>query len=130
MRVTKYTFDFDPRYDVLIVPIWVSFPGLPPYLHHQDALFAVAVLLGTPIRLDTATKNFASALSCRVCIEMDVLKELLPKIHIQSRTHQFFQNVIYEDVPLFCATCCILVHNIGDCRKLPWIIKVIDPAKI
>lgn len=62
---------------------------------------------------------------------MDVSKEMPVKIHIQSRMHHFFQNVVYEDVPPFCATCCILGHKIGDFPKASTDIpKMPDASKL
>lgn len=76
MRVTKYTFDFHPCYDALIVPVWISLPGLPVYLHHQSALFAIAAMIGTPIRSDAATQKLLRPSVPHVCIEVDVSNDL------------------------------------------------------
>lgn len=54
MRVTKWTPDFDPKYDNSIVPIWVSFRGLPLFLHNKTALWDVAHMIREPLRMDSA----------------------------------------------------------------------------
>lgn len=33
MRLTKWSYDFDPKVDTPIVSVWISMPGLPVYLH-------------------------------------------------------------------------------------------------
>lgn len=58
-------------------------------------------MIGSPVRLDTATQKLLHPSVARVCLEIDVSKELPTKLHIQSRNHEFFQRVIYGDVPLF-----------------------------
>lgn len=117
MRVTKYTYDFDPPYDATAVQVWVSFPGLLPFLHSAVALFQVAGLLGSPIRLDAATQKLLHPLVARICVELDVSQELPAKVHSRCKNNQFLQQVIYVDIPPFCSTCWVLGHKTGDCSK-------------
>lgn len=55
MRVTKWTPDYDPKVDVRIVPVWVFLLGLPIHFHQCEALFQVVRMIGTPMKLDSAT---------------------------------------------------------------------------
>lgn len=115
MRITKWTVDFDPSTDVPIVPVWIAFPGLPIHLHRKEALFEIVKPIGCPIKLDVATKDGLRPSVARVCVEVDVSKDLPPKIYLQAKGRFILQTIIYEDLPLFCTSCRRLGHAAGSC---------------
>lgn len=49
MQLTKWTVDFDPASDVLIVPVWIAFSGFPVHYQQKAALFEIFRIVGTPI---------------------------------------------------------------------------------
>lgn len=115
MRITKWTPNYDPTKEVPVVPIWVIFPGLPLHMHRKDSLFQIAAMLGTPLKLDAATASMNRPSLARVCVELDVSKELPQRIFIQTPSRVIMQNVEYEDLPKYCSSCYKLGHVISEC---------------
>ncbi|VFQ84578.1 unnamed protein product [Cuscuta campestris] len=93
MSVTKWSLTLTQEEDSPIVPVWISIPNLPIHLHHQSALFSIASMLGTPLKMDNATLNFSRPKLARVCVEVDVSKTLHQRIHVKHNdTDLFFQE--------------------------------------
>ncbi|VFQ71982.1 unnamed protein product [Cuscuta campestris] len=94
MVVTKWSPNLRPDEDSPIVPVWVTIPNLHIHLHDQKALFCITSKLGKPLKVDSATLNFSRPKAARVCIEIDVSKNLHQKIHVKHIDDDlFFQNV-------------------------------------
>lgn len=117
MRVTKWTVDFDPSSDAPIVPVWVALPGLPVHFHQQEALFEIVRAIGLPIKLDIATSQGLRPSVARVCVELDVSQDLPQKLYLQAKGRLILQNIVYEDLPLFCKDCRRLGHASGNCSS-------------
>lgn len=109
MVVTKWTPDYTEGTDCPIVPVWVSCPNLPIYLHDQMALVVITSSLGNPLKVDENTLNFSRPEVARFCVEIDVSKSLPAKIHLKLRGKESFFPLIFEDVPHFCSSCKKLV---------------------
>ncbi|VFQ64221.1 unnamed protein product [Cuscuta campestris] len=123
MSVTKWSPTLTQEEDSPIVPVWISIPHLPIHLHEQTALFSIASMLGTPLKVDNATLNFARPKFARVCVELDVSRNLHQRIHVRHADADLFFQVVYEDPPLFCNSCRKLGHNHLTCKP------VTQPAK-
>ncbi|VFQ98624.1 unnamed protein product [Cuscuta campestris] len=116
MYVTKWSPNLRQDEDSPNVPVWISFPHLPIHLHEQRALFNIASMLGTPLKVDQATLNFTRPKCARVCVEVDVSKPLHQRIHIKHVDEDLFFQVQYEDPPVFCNFCRKLGHNLHSCK--------------
>ncbi|VFQ98797.1 unnamed protein product [Cuscuta campestris] len=121
MSVTKWSPTLTQEEDSPIVPVWISIPNLLIHLHHQSALFSIASMLGTPLKMDNATLNFSRPKLARVCVKVNVSKTLHQRIHVKHNYTDLFFQVIYEEPPLFCSSCRKLGHNQLSCKpvKLP-----------
>ncbi|CAH9072374.1 unnamed protein product [Cuscuta epithymum] len=117
MRVTKWTPDFRPNVESPVVPVWISFEGLPLHLQDKRALFDIAGLLGNPLKIDAATANLSRPSVARVCVEIDVTKDMPSKVWINCGSLGFMQPVIYEQRPEYCSHCLHLGHSFGNCPK-------------
>lgn len=53
----------------------------------------------------------------RVCVEVDLLKDLPKRIWLGVDDSGFFQRVTYEDLPNYCTQCCKIGHSVQQCRK-------------
>ncbi|VFQ80061.1 unnamed protein product [Cuscuta campestris] len=125
MVVTKWSPNLRPNEDSPIVPVWVIIPNLPIHLDDQKALLCITSKLGKPLKVDNATLNFSRPKAARVCIEIDVSKNLHQKIHVKHIDDDLFLQVLYEDPPSFCDSCHRLGHNATTCkgaytRKSQW----------
>ncbi|VFQ92357.1 unnamed protein product [Cuscuta campestris] len=116
MVVTKWSPNLRPDEDSPIVPVWVTIPNLPIHLHDQKALFCITSKLGKPLKVDSATLNFSRPKAARVCIEIDVSKNLHQKIHVKHIDDDLFFQVLYEDPHSFCDSCHRLGHNATICK--------------
>lgn len=74
MRIFKWSLFFRVDKESSVVPVWISFPRLPIHLFQRDALFSIARLLGTPLRLDEATAKLKRPSVARIQVEIDVLQ--------------------------------------------------------
>ncbi|KAG8363950.1 hypothetical protein BUALT_Bualt19G0075600 [Buddleja alternifolia] len=83
MRVLKWTADFDPTQESLIMPIWIKIFGLKPHWFHRKFLYHVASLIGKPLKLDEATTKIDNPVVARICVEINVLDKLISDIPIQ-----------------------------------------------
>ncbi|CAH9141789.1 unnamed protein product [Cuscuta epithymum] len=117
MKVTKWSPDFKPNVDSPIVPVWLVLEGLPIHLHDKRALFEIAGLIGKPLKLDVATATLARPSQARVCVELDLTKEMPNKVWIQAGKLGFVQPVIYEYRPYYCTNCFHLGHEASRCPK-------------
>ncbi|XP_028102147.1 uncharacterized protein LOC114301379 [Camellia sinensis] len=57
--------------------IWVRFPTLPSEHYNEKALFHIAKVLGTPLKIDINIAMAAWGKYARVCVEMDLQKPLV-----------------------------------------------------
>ncbi|CAH9068787.1 unnamed protein product [Cuscuta epithymum] len=145
IRVSKWTPDFMPNTDSPITPVWISLDSLPIHLFEKSALFSIASLIGKPVKIDVSTLRLSRPSMARICVELDVSVNLPSKIWIGNGSNGFFQNVTYEEVPLFCNGCKTFGHSLKNCKKgnpstssIPnkansnqkWLPKTLSAAKI
>ncbi|VFQ83659.1 unnamed protein product [Cuscuta campestris] len=117
MVVTKWTPDYIEGEDCPIVPVWVSCPKLPIYLHDQRALSLIGSSIGRPLKVDENTLNFSRPDLARFCVEVDVSKALPSKVHLKLGDKDSFISLIYENVPHYCTECKKLGHHKGSCKR-------------
>ncbi|KAL2497433.1 Uncharacterized protein Adt_22983 [Abeliophyllum distichum] len=117
MRVLKWTCDFHPDAETPIAPVWISFPLLPVHLRAKEFLFALSKLVGVPLRIDEATADLLRPSEARVCVEVNLEHKLPDRVWIdRGESRSFWQLVVYEQLPHFCAKCRHMGHLIDKCR--------------
>ncbi|KAL0298425.1 UNVERIFIED_CONTAM: hypothetical protein Sradi_6502300 [Sesamum radiatum] len=115
MRVFKWSPTFTPDQESSIVPVWVSFPELPAHLFHKDAIFSIASIVGTPLKMADSTYNQSKLSRARVCIEIDLLKPLLEEFDIQIQEWKIVQKIEYEQIQRYCSLCKHVGHHDLEC---------------
>ena len=116
MRIFKWTTDFLCSEESPVVPVWISLPYLPiHFVQCKEALFSIASAIGQPLRIDHATASLSRPSVARVLVEHDVTQPLLPRIRIGMGDSGFWQKVVYEKIPLYCASCKHLGHAVETC---------------
>lgn len=65
--------------------------------------------------IDHATASVSSPTVARILIEYDVFKPLLKRLWIGKKDTNFWQYIIFEKVPRYCATCKHLSHSDDTC---------------
>lgn len=68
-------FDFDDH-ELLHIPLWITFPGLPLECWNAKVLSKIASKVGTPITTDEMTESKKRVSYARILVEVDVSKEL------------------------------------------------------
>ncbi|RAL47147.1 hypothetical protein DM860_014041 [Cuscuta australis] len=79
MKESKWTPNFDPRYESPFLPIWVAIKNLPIHLHDRKSLLDGAQVFGKPIKLDATTESFGRPSLARVCVEVDISQPQITK---------------------------------------------------
>lgn len=83
-------WDSRPNMDCPIIPIWITLEGLPIHFFKKEALFPIANLIGNPLKVDAATSTRCRPSAARVCVELDLSKDLEPRIWIDDCYGVFF----------------------------------------
>ncbi|XP_021753703.1 uncharacterized protein LOC110719113 [Chenopodium quinoa] len=91
--------------------VWIRFTELPVEYYDKSALFEIAKLAGTPIRVDYATDRLTRGRYARVCIEIDLSKPLVTKVWIGGA----WQHISYENITSLCFTCGKVGHVQSQC---------------
>ncbi|CAN0876075.1 hypothetical protein LINGRAHAP2_LOCUS11094 [Linum grandiflorum] len=94
---------------------WVRFSGLPLEFYKDDALFSMARLIGTPIRIDCQTADAVRGRFARVCVQVDLSKPLEPTVGWNG----YWFEVVYEGISLICMRCGLAGHSSESCLKYP-----------
>lgn len=117
MRIFKWTPGFHVERESPIAPVWISFPRLPSQFFNSEVLFQLCRLIGTPLRMDTATQLLKRPSLARVQIELDVQKPRPEKVWIgMEGLDGFWQRVEYENVPDYCSHCWHVGHSDALCH--------------
>ncbi|CAI9112187.1 OLC1v1012593C1 [Oldenlandia corymbosa var. corymbosa] len=130
MRVLKWTTSFNPNFESSIVPVWVSFGGMPVHRFNEEYLRKLAGIIGKPLKIDVPTLNMSRPLVARVCMEVDLLKDLPKRIHLGVEGNTYFEAVPYENLPEYCMECSKIGHSVKNCKHTKeWKSKVDDTTE-
>ncbi|KAG9444332.1 hypothetical protein H6P81_015672 [Aristolochia fimbriata] len=102
-----------------LAAVWVSFPSLPVVLFQEEFLFDIAALVGKALTMDGATRNMTRTNVARVCVEIDLLKELPKRLWIRIGKRGFSQEIAYENLPSYCTRCLLQGHSSKTCNRGP-----------
>ncbi|KAG0498501.1 hypothetical protein HPP92_003192 [Vanilla planifolia] len=84
-------------------------------------LFSMAAVIGTPLKIDTATAAVSWPHIAKVCVELDLTKEHPSRIRISEQTGVesggYWQSVSYDNKPLYCPLCLTIGHGREGCRN-------------
>ncbi|XP_071922584.1 uncharacterized protein [Coffea arabica] len=117
MRIFKWSTDFHVDRESSVVPVWFSLPKLPIHLFHKECLFSIVACLGWPLCVDTATAMGSRPSVARVCVEVDLQRELPERVWISVGDRMgFWQVLMAENLPKYCGLCLHQGHNEDDCR--------------
>ncbi|KAL0926804.1 hypothetical protein M5K25_003056 [Dendrobium thyrsiflorum] len=111
MHLTKWSPTVEIGADSPIVPICIFFPNLRPHFYSSRILHCIGLLFGNPLKVDNATAVGLRPSVARVLVEIDVTKKFADKIWLGPENLRYFQQVVLEDLPIFCAKCKRLGHS-------------------
>ncbi|KAL0448226.1 UNVERIFIED_CONTAM: hypothetical protein Slati_1379000 [Sesamum latifolium] len=96
MRMFKWTPSFRPQLESSLAPVWICFPTLPAHLFHKDVLYAIASLVGTPLKLDEPTLFQSRLTAARVSVEVDLANKLIEEIVIGLRMRRLCKKLFLK----------------------------------
>ncbi|XP_071928030.1 uncharacterized protein [Coffea arabica] len=118
MLVFRWTREFHVHKESSLVPVWVNLPNLPIHYFDKHSLFSILSPVGRPLFLDSATAAGTRPSVARVCLEIDVSKQVVPRIWVAVEGESgFWQKIVPENIPPYCSCCWRLGHLTLDCKK-------------
>ncbi|XP_074300066.1 uncharacterized protein LOC141631271 [Silene latifolia] len=103
---------------VTIVPVWILFPDLDPYMWTDSILSKMASKIGKPLFADLHTTCKARLSFARILVEVDISKDLPDHIDINAPfIGHSSQRIVYEWLPYYCKTCFKLGHTDKESQK-------------
>ncbi|XP_071928074.1 uncharacterized protein [Coffea arabica] len=118
MRVFRWTREFHVHKESSLAPVWVDLPNLPIHYFDKHSLFSILSPVGRPLFLDSATAAGTRPSVARVCVEIDVSKQVVPRVWIAVEGESgFWQKIVPENLPSYCSYCWRLGHLSVDCKK-------------
>ena len=96
---------------VSIVPIWIIFPDLDPYLWTDRILNKLASRIGKPLFADHNTTSKDKLSFARGMEEVDVEESILEVITLNTPFGSTLQRVELEWMPFYCQCCGQLGHK-------------------
>ncbi|KAG9452258.1 hypothetical protein H6P81_005162 [Aristolochia fimbriata] len=117
MRVFKWFSTFVPsKGEPSTAAIWVSFPSLPVAFFQEELLFPIASVAGKVFAMDGPTRNLSRTNLARVCVEVDLLKELPRQVWVGVGEEGFWQDICYHRLPSYCINCREQGHSSRACQ--------------
>lgn len=101
IRLFKWSTDFRPDMKSSISPIWISFPNLPIHFFSKSSLYSIAQLIGQPLKMDASTVEINGSSMARVCVEVDLTKNISKRLWIESGEIGFWQAAVVENRPKY-----------------------------
>ncbi|KAF6158869.1 hypothetical protein GIB67_012512, partial [Kingdonia uniflora] len=118
-KLAQWTIDFDPKKNSPFAPIWIQFPGLMLHLQNNGIVKELASLVGKYLIIDTTTLSLSRHSMARVCVEVNLMKELPTKVGLAfNKSFIMEQIVLYERHPRFCTHYVLQGNNKASCTKL------------
>ncbi|XVF81982.1 hypothetical protein PTKIN_Ptkin16aG0006300 [Pterospermum kingtungense] len=108
------------EFDLSTMPVWFHLRNVPLELFTQKGLSCIASVLGTPLFMDRITANQERLEYAKVCVEIDVLKEIPSHIDVKMRNgSRVSVTVEVPWMPPKCIRCSIFGHNEKTCARKP-----------
>lgn len=103
-------------YDTVIAPVWITLPKLPERYWFLEFLIAIGDSIGRFIRVDLLTVSMARPSVARICVGVDLSRELPLEIGIKYKGI-IWQKIVYRNMPAHCTHCRMQGYNIKACKR-------------
>lgn len=84
-------------------------------MYCRKALYSITATIGKPLRVDQATATLNRPSVVRVLIEYDISQSLLLRLWIGEGDVDFWQDIIFKQVPPYYGACRHLGHSPYEC---------------
>lgn len=119
LTLKRWSPDFDPKNPgQLKTPIWTRLPNLPLEFGDEETLMNICSVIGKVLKIsEPYNKGSIGSLTRRVCVEVDLRKELKSAIIVKVDNNFHKQQLDYEGIPFRCKICHSRQHLEGSCPK-------------
>ncbi|CAI9117309.1 OLC1v1018679C1 [Oldenlandia corymbosa var. corymbosa] len=76
----------------------------------------LASIIREPLKTDVPTMNMSRPSIARVCVEVDLFRDLPSRIRLGTEEQSYYQPVTYENLPDYCLECRKIGHDAKYCR--------------
>ncbi|KAK9939900.1 hypothetical protein M0R45_016580 [Rubus argutus] len=91
--------------------VWVRVLGLPVEYFKDSTLTTIGKLLGSVVKVDKLTLAQSRGKFGRLCVEIDLLKPLVPYMEVEDTAY----SIIYEGISMICFNCGCYGHTKANC---------------
>ena len=104
--------DFHPHVmKISTTAVWIRLEQLPIEYYHPEFLKHVGNKLGKLLKIDVVTSAAIRGRFARLCVQVNTTYPLPKRVKIGT----FWQDIIYENLPMLCYRCGRLDHREGHC---------------
>lgn len=119
LRISRWVPNFNPYTQKLTnSQVWIRIFGLSLEYWRPSLLFDISKGVGMPLRIDDKTLKKELGIYARILVDIDFARDLPEKILVQHNDNEFFVNVEYECLPMFCKHCGGIGHCASECRLI------------
>ncbi|KAG5576218.1 hypothetical protein H5410_056352 [Solanum commersonii] len=116
--------DIIPKEEMMLAMVWISIPNLSLDLFVKKSLLFIASAVATPIAIDKSTKIKSRPSTTRVKVILDLMEKLPNRLRLQfvdkdsGKLIEVFQEIVYDNLPLYCNYCKHKGHDKDSCRLI------------
>jgi len=114
LRYWKEKFNPDKE-DLTVAPIWVRLYSLPTEYWLPEILEDIGNTLGNFVKVSEQTKLSRYTSYARICVYMNISKDLPEAINLSWEDEEWMQPLDYEHIPFRCRKCHTHGHLFRDC---------------
>jgi len=118
LRPWKERFNPDTE-DMKVAPVWIRMFSLPSEFWDLETLQDIGNSLGEFVKVSEQTKLQRYISYARICVYMDLSKELPEAIRLNWEDEEWIQPLDYEQLPFRCRLCHDYGHLGRNCPKNP-----------
>ncbi|MQM13326.1 hypothetical protein Taro_046250 [Colocasia esculenta] len=86
--------------------------------------------IGRVLHVALRTSQITNATAAYACVELDLLKDRPSRVWIGMGSTGFWQKILYQRVPKYCTSCCLLGHTVSSCHRSQISSSKVDAAGI
>ena len=120
LHVQAWEADFHPHIaKISITAVWIHLENLPIEYYNPDFLKHLGHKLGKLLKVIAITSATIRGRYARLCVQINTANPLPKRVKLGA----FWQNIVYENLPLLCYQCGQLGHRELHCSEVS-----IDPT--
>ncbi|KAL4329649.1 hypothetical protein AHAS_Ahas13G0321200 [Arachis hypogaea] len=106
------------------IAAWIRIPNLPIELYNPRFLWRVGSAIGQMLKIDRTTSIHSRGRFARICVEIDLAKQLVPRISVLGSE----LNIEYEGLYQICFNCGRYGHRMDQCGET--VVEQVETQKV